>query len=190
MNNSTQSVLSKVAEPQVAYTRTSRGLHWVMTISIIGMLALGWFMTSIEDDPGSDWYFMLHKSIGLLVLLLALSRLSWRFGNQPGLLPEQLPRWQVIASKISHWSLYGTMIAMPIAGLIGSLFSKDGIAFFGLQVPRIWAANHDLAELFFSMHSVIAWAFVGLISLHILAALKHLFINKDGVFQRMWLQEK
>jgi cytochrome b561 len=170
-----------------AYTRTSRTIHWLMTILIIGMLGLGWYMMSIEDDPGSDWYFMVHKSIGILVLLLASARLFWRLGNQPPQLPAQVPSWQIRASKISHWSLYGAMIAMPVAGLTGALLSKGGITLFGLPLPRLMGANHDLSEIFFFAHSVIAWVFVGLISLHVLAALKHLLVNKDGVFQRMWL---
>jgi cytochrome b561 len=172
------------------YTRTSRALHWLMVFFIFGMLGLGWFMMSIEDDPGSDWYFMIHKSIGLIVLLLALVRLLWRLAHTPDPLPEQLPRWQVRASKITQWLLYGLMFAMPLAGLTGALFSKDRVSFFGARVPKILAANHDLSEIFFSMHSVIAWVFVGLISLHFLAGLKHLLINRDGVFQRMWIQSK
>ena len=186
MNNSKENVLKSLQEPKAAYTSTSRGLHWSVAILIFGMLALGWYMTAIEDDPGSAWYFRLHKSIGIVVLLLVLIRLFWRFGHQPGLLPKQLPRWQIIASKISHGLLYGAMIAMPLAGLVGALFSKTGIAFFGFQLPRVFVANHDIAEFFFSTHSVIAWVFVGLISLHVVAALKHLFVNRDGVFQRMW----
>jgi cytochrome b561 len=186
MDNDKLKVSGKMQISQSAYTSTARVFHWLVAILIIGMLPLGWYMMSIEDDPGSDWYFMLHKSIGLLVLAFALLRLLWRFGHQPGSLPEQLPQWQVKASKISHWLLYVLMIAMPVAGLTGALFSKGGVAFFGSQLPRVFAANHDLAELFFSAHSVIAWALVGVISLHVLAALKHLLVDKDGVFQRMW----
>jgi cytochrome b561 len=176
--------------PKFVYTRLSRSLHWLMAILVIGMLALGWFMMSIEKDPGSDWYFMVHKSIGLIVLTLAVLRLLWRFGNEPGRLPKQIPHWQVRAAKISHWLLYGAMIAMPLAGLTGALYSEDSIAFFGFQPPRLLTFNHDLSELFFSVHSVIAWVFAGLISLHVLAALKHLFVDRDGVFQRMWIHGK
>jgi cytochrome b561 len=185
MNNSTANVLKSIQEPKAAYTSTSRGLHWSVAILIFGMFALGWYMTAIEDDAGSDWYFMLHKSIGIVVLLLVVTRLFWRFGNTPPLLPAQLPRWQVAASKVSHWLLYGTMIAMPLAGLLGALLSKDGLVFFGFQLPRMFSINHDLSESLFSAHSTIAWVLVGLITLHVLAALKHLFVNRDGVFQRM-----
>lgn len=189
MNHLTSNNLIQTQKPKAAYTVTARGLHWLMSVLIVGMLALGWYMMSIEDEPGSDWYFSLHKLIGITLLLLVVLRLLWRWANKPGLLPTHIPRWQVIASKVSHYLLYGTMFAMPIAGLLGALFSKDGLAFFGLQLPLV-SSNHDLSELFFSIHSIIAWVFVGLISLHLLAALKHLFINKDAVFQRMWMGKK
>lgn len=186
MNSSITNALKSVQEPKAAYTGISRGLHWSVAVLIFGMFALGWYMTAMEDDPGIDWYFMVHKSIGVVVLLLVLTRLFWRFGNPPAPLPNQLPHWQVTASKISHWLLYGTMIAMPVAGLLGAFLSKDGLVFFGYQLPRVFSASHDLSEFFFSAHSTIAWVLVGLITLHVLATFKHLFIDKDGVFQRMW----
>ena len=82
--------------------------------------------------------------------------------------------------------LYAAMIAMPLLGLTGSAFSKGGIEFFGFAVPRAVAPNHDLAEALLAAHSVVAWALVALLSVDVLAALKHLIVNRDGVFQRMW----
>lgn len=161
-------------------------LHWTLAVLIVVMTGLGWYMLSIEDDPGSAWYFNLHKSIGLTIAGLVLLRLVWRLGHQPAPLPSSLPSWQITASTASHRLLYGAMIAMPVFGLFGSLLSKDGVVFFGIALPRVFDANHDLAEIFFGAHSVTAWILVGLVALHALAALKHLVIDKDGVFQRMW----
>lgn len=143
-------------------------------------------MLSIEDDPGSGWYFDLHKSTGIVIALLVLLRVVWRLRHKPSPLPDSVPGWQATASPISHWLLYVAMIAMPIVGMLGALLGKNGIAFFGLTIPRPVAPNQYLSETFFSAHSVIAWVLVGLISIHILAALKHLIIDKDGVFQKMW----
>ena len=161
-------------------------LHWVLAILVPAMIGLGWYMLSIEENPGSPWYFALHKSVGIVIAILVLSRVAWRLGHRPHPLPATMPDWQVKASRISHWMLYGAMIAMPLCGTIGALFSKDGIAFFGLAVPRLVAPDRAVAEAFFSAHSVIAWVLVGLIAIHVVAAMKHLFINRDGVFQRMW----
>ncbi|CDS50041.1 Cytochrome B561 [Polaromonas sp. CG9_12] len=161
-------------------------LHWTLAVLIIGMVALGWYMTEIEDDPGSAWFFTLHKSIGLVIAGLVLLRLVWRLGHLPEPLPARLPSWQVNASRATHGLLYAAMLAMPTFGIVGSLLSKKGIVFFGLPLPRVFQANHDLAETFFNAHSFTTWILVVLVSLHVLAGLKHLVIDKDGVFQRMW----
>lgn len=169
-----------------AYTPLAVALHWALAVLIIGMTGLGWYMMSIEDDPGSDWFFNLHKSIGIVIVGLVVLRLVWRLLNRPAPLPASMASWEVMASKIGHGLLYAAMVAMPFFGLIGSMLSKRDLLFFGIPLPRVFQDNHDLAETFFDAHSVTAWIFVGLIALHALAGLKHLVVNKDGVFQRMW----
>jgi cytochrome b561 len=161
-------------------------LHWTLALLIIGMIGLGWYMMSIEETPGAGWFFKLHKSIGLIIAALVLLRLVWRLGHKPAPLPVSTAPWQVTASKMGHWLLYGSMIAMPVFGIMGSMLSKKDLLFFGLPLPRVLTANHDLAEIFFNAHSVTTWILVGLVSMHALAAFKHLAIDKDGVFQRMW----
>ena len=168
------------------YSSTAVALHWLIAILLIGMIGVGWYMMSIEDEPGSGKFFTLHKSTGLVVLALVAWRLTWRLGHPPAPLPVSVPAWQERASKASHRLLYAAMIAMPLLGLSGAALSKSGIEFFGLSIPRVAAPNHDLAEAFFTAHSVVAWVLVALIALHVLAALKHLIVDRDGVFQRMW----
>ena len=161
-------------------------LHWVLAFLFFVLIGLGWYMMSIEDEPGSGWYFDLHKSVGTVAAMLILVRAAWRLANTPDALPFNVPLWQAAGSRAIHWLLYVAMVAMPLAGIAGAMLSKSGVNFFGWTIPRLFAPNHDLAEVFFGAHSIIAWAFVGLISIHVLAALKHLVIDKDGVFQRMW----
>jgi cytochrome b561 len=169
-----------------AYAFPAISLHWILAILISGMVGLGWFMMEIEDDPGSDWYFNLHKSIGLLIVLLVVVRVLWRVTNRPAPLPASTPTWEVTASGISHWVLYACMVAMPIQGLVGTMLSDQDLTFFGLVIPRLFAENGDLSEIFFEAHSITAWVLVGMVGLHALAAIKHLVMDKDGVFQRMW----
>ncbi len=169
-----------------AYAPLAVLLHWTLAVLIIGMIGLGWYMMAIEDDPGSAWYFNLHKSIGLLITGLVLLRLLWRLGHAPAPLPASLPSWQITSSKAIHGLLYAAMMAMPFFGIAGAMLSKKDFLFFGLALPRVFEANHDLAEIFFEAHSFTAWILVGLIAVHALAGLKHLVIDKDGVFQRMW----
>jgi cytochrome b561 len=168
------------------YDLVAVSFHWVLAVLIPGMIALGWYMMSIEKQPGSPWYFNLHKSIGLVIIALVLLRLLWRLTHKPPTLPSTVPGWQATAARWVQWLLYAAMIVMPLVGLTGALFSKGGIKFFGSAIPRLVAPDHGISETFFTAHSFIAWVLVVLISLHVLGGLKHLLIDKDGVFQRMW----
>ena len=161
-------------------------LHWILAILITGMVCLGWYMMSAEHDPGSRWYFDLHKSFGLLVFALVLLRILWRFMHKPAKLPANLPKWQVVASSITQWLLYVCMFLLPITGFLGSSYSKSGVALFGLRLPGWFVPNHDMAEQFFSIHSVLVWVLVAAVALHAAAGLKHLIFDRNGVFQRMW----
>lgn len=168
------------------YDITSRILHWVLAILLISLIVLGLYMTSIEDAPGSSWYFNLHKSLGLVAATLILMRIFWRLAHKPVPLPETVANWQVKISHLIHFMLYICMILMPLTGYLGASYSKDGVAFFGWQLPQWMNANHDVAEQFFEIHETIAWILIALILLHVMAAFQHLFFKKDGVFHRMW----
>ena len=161
-------------------------LHWALAVLIASLVAVGLYMMSIEDDPGSDWYFNIHKSFGIVVFVLVLLRIVWRATHRPAPLPTSLPKWQVRLSHATQWALYGCMFLMPILGFLGASYSKSGVAFFGWQLSTWVAPNHDTSEMFFSLHIALAWVLVSLVALHAAGGLKHLLIDKDGVFQRMW----
>lgn len=162
-------------------------LQWVLALLIAGMVGLGWYMMAVEDEPGADKYFNLHKSVGILIFGLVLIRAVWRIGHKPAELPASLPKWEVVAASLVQWLLYGCMIVLPITGFIGALYSKSGVTFFGAHFPTGVLPNHDTAEQFFEIHETLAWTLVVLVTIHTVAGLKHLFINRDKVFQRMWL---
>lgn len=167
------------------YSRVAIFLHWTSAVLIAVLIGLGWYMLSIEGQPGSAWYFDLHKSLGITFALLVGLRVAWRMRHAPGSLPATLRAWQARAAKLSHAALYILMILLPITGYLGALFGGSGVAFFDVATPG-WAARNDtLKEQFLAVHSALAWTLVVLIGLHIVAALKHLLIDKDGVFQRI-----
>lgn len=161
-------------------------LHWTLALLIPIQIGLGWYMLSIEKQPGSAWYFALHISLGLTAALLIGLRFAWRLGHGAAPLPETVATWQRKVVRGSHALLYLAMIVMPLTGYLGASFSGDAIGYFGISLPN-WARGNDLLkEQFFAVHSFVAWLLVVLIGIHVLGALKHLVIDKDGVFWRMW----
>jgi len=168
------------------YDTIARGFHWLIALLIFGLIGLGWYMTSIGDKPYSGWYFDLHKSFGVIVGILICLRILWRLTHTPAPLPASVPRWQALASKTIHGLLYACMIIMPMSGFLGSSLGKYGVVFFGITLPNWLKQNLSVSKQLFEVHRLVVWILVGLLVLHILAAIKHLLINKDSVFQRMW----
>lgn len=161
-------------------------LHWAIAAFIVVLTGLGWYMMSVEKQPGSGWLFDLHKSLGLTVFALIIVRILWRATHRPEGLPDSVPAWQATLSTAIHWALYVCMIVMPLTGFLGASHQKQGPKFFGLKLPAWTTPNRDLAEQFFTIHSITVWVLVTLVALHTLAGLKHLLIDRNRVFHRMW----
>jgi len=166
----------------------SKLFHWVLAALIIGMLIIGSQLENIEDTQLKFQLFQQHKSIGFTIMALAILRLGWRFANPVPPLPASLPTWQRLSSHASHLALYGLMILQPLVGWV--MVSASGFAiptkYFGLFViPDIAPDNQALYEAMKTTHGILAWAFALILLVHVGAALKHHFIDKDTVLSRM-----
>ncbi len=180
---------------KLRYDRVAVTLHWVIAISILLMIPLGFFM---EDLPISIRFdaFAFHKSLGLTVLALSIFRFIWRLMNPPPALPTTMKPIEKFAANVAHWVLYFLIVAMPLSGwLMVSASRKYPTIFFWLgEVPFIpMPAGIDVkaaGELFHESHELLAFGAIALITLHLFAALKHHFIEKDTTLTRMlplWL---
>src|ERR1700749_675830 len=94
----------------------SRGFHWVLGIAIIGMIAYGWWMNHFPARPDKYFYRSIHADIGYVILLLTVIRLIWRGVNPTPALPDDIPPWHLVVSRISHWALYLVTIAVTMLG--------------------------------------------------------------------------
>ncbi|HEY4211014.1 MAG TPA: cytochrome b [Steroidobacteraceae bacterium] len=168
------------------YTRVAIALHWLIALLLVGQIAFGWFLETVPRGvPLRSFYVNLHKSTGLTLALLIFARLAWRVVNRPPQLPLLMPAWERRAAHWSHVALYVCMIGMPLSGYIASNFSQYGVKFFNVLVLRPWGTNDPhIYSIFNTTHVVLSYAFVALIALHILAAVRHA-ARKDGVFARM-----
>ena len=169
------------------YTTTSIVFHWIIAILTLTMIGLGLYMTEVpKGSPDRAFYFNLHKSIGVTTALLVLARLWWRAKNPPPPLPTSMPGWEIKAAKMSHALLYMCLIVMPLSGFSATQFTKYGVIFFGLfKIPPMGSENKVIYDFLQGIHGVTAALLIALVVIHVLAAFKHLLINRDRVFQRM-----
>ncbi|MBY0466901.1 MAG: cytochrome b [Burkholderiales bacterium] len=187
MNNFNEALVPAPKTPW-RYSTFSIGVHWAAVVLLPVAATLGWYMVSIEDDPGADWYFAQHKSWGLVFALLLVVRLVWRLLNRPEPLPLVMPKWQQWLASGTQVLLYALMVLVPLTGYLGASHTEPGVQLFGTSLP-VWAVpSHDTAEWLFEIHEAMIWALGTLVAVHVAGALKHLLIDKDGVFLRMWIQ--
>lgn len=172
--------------PPQRYSWQAMALHWAIALLIIGMLWLGFSLEDIpRNTPARAFYVNLHKSFGILTLVLVLIRFGWRATHKPPPLPSHMPRWESAAAIWSHRLLYACMLLQPLSGYLGSSFNRFGIKFFGIPLPNWGWEDKALRTIFNEIHGVVAVLLLVLIAVHVLAALKHLFLDRDQVFQRM-----
>ena len=168
------------------YTITAISLHWLMALVFLGLLGLGFYMTDLPFSPTKLQVYSWHKWAGVSVFLLALLRLAWRLIHSPPALPQSMSQQARLLAILGHWVLYFFMFAIPLSGwLMSSAMGFQTVWFGVLPLPDIIDKNKALAGFFSTAHLYLNIAFIVTIGGHVLAALKHQFIDKDNLFARM-----
>jgi cytochrome b561 len=169
------------------YDKVAIALHWLVAIGVFVMIGLGWYMVDIpKGTPARALFYNTHKSIGVTLAIIILIRVFWRWQHPAPPLPPGTASWVVNAARLSHSLLYALLVFMPVVGFIASNFTKYGVTYFGLfKIGPFFAENKTMYDLFNGFHHAAAAVLVAVIAIHIAAALKHLVIDKDGVFHRM-----
>ena len=193
------------------YTNIAIALHWLIGIAILFMFILGWFMTELpretpkttsfdifnlglvtwevaKEQSQRTFYFHLHKSIGLTILMLVVIRIYWRFTNRPPAFLSSMKPWEKKLATATHHSLYLLMILIPLAGIIMSAASKYGVKWFGIKVIPGFN-DKGVRDLFEQFHEIFGLLLLSLLIFHILGAVKHSIVEKDGTLRRMWFSK-
>jgi cytochrome b561 len=169
------------------YTTTAIVFHWLIAVLIVGAFTLGLVMTDIPGfTPAKLRYYSWHKWAGVTVLLLAALRLLWRLTHRPPALADTMPAWQRGAAHGLHHLLYLLMFAAPLSGYLYSLAAGVPVVYFGLfKLPVFIAKDAALAAVLKGVHYWLVMSMAALVGLHVLAALKHAIVDRDGTLRRM-----
>jgi cytochrome b561 len=180
---------SAAAKPS-GYTATAKLLHWVLALALGGIFCVGLYMTDLPFSPQRLKLYNWHKWAGITILALSVLRLLWRFTHRPPALPthiaRDMPAWQHWAHEGTHYALYALFFIVPLVGWAYSSAMGFPIMLFGtIPLPDLLAVDKELAEVIKPLHGLAAWALCGLVVMHVAAALKHQFIDRDGLIGRM-----
>ncbi|MGK2953617.1 MAG: cytochrome b [Thiobacillus sp.] len=168
------------------YSTPAIVLHWLMALLIFTSFPLGIYMVELPLSPDKLKFYSYHKWIGVTVVMLVAIRLSWRLTHTPPQLPASIPTWQRRASAIVHGLLYLLMIAIPLSGWLMSSAKGFPTVWFGvLQLPDLVDKNRELGDLLAGVHKALNFTLLALVILHVGAALKHHYIERQPFLQRM-----
>jgi cytochrome b561 len=169
------------------YTSTAIALHWLIAALIIIGFSLGWIVSHMHGfSPEKLRYISWHKWIGVTVFALALVRVVWRLTHRPPPLPASVPSWQRVISHLVHGLLYVLMIAIPLSGYLYSSAAGYPVVYLNMiSLPTLIHPDPNLKHVLKQVHVILNYSLLAVFSLHILGALKHTIIDRDGVWKRM-----
>ena len=170
-----------------SYTSTAIALHWLIALLIVCGFALGWVMTDIPGfTPTKLKYVSWHKWIGVTVFALVIIRILWRATHTVPPMPSHMRAWQRGVAHLTHFLLYVLMVAVPVSGYLYSSAANVPVVYLGLvPLPRLIAPDPHLKEVLKSVHITLNYTLLALVLLHVVAALKHQWLDRDGLLSRM-----
>jgi cytochrome b561 len=186
---------SEARAPRSTYSSVAMTLHWLIAILMLTNIGLAWYFGTLKG-PAEVAPLALHKSIGITVLLLTLARIGWRLAFPPPPLPAHMAAWERAAAKTTHLIFYVLMLAMPLSGwamvsasplirvhptVLYGYIPWPAVPYPGLDSDQL----HAIRKLAGRTHATLAWVAYATIALHVAAALKHQFWDRDDVLARM-----
>jgi cytochrome b561 len=187
--------LSSVPARRSTYSSVAIGLHWLIALAMLTNIGLAWYFGMLKG-PAAIAPVQLHKSIGITVLILTLIRIGWRLVNTPPPFPDTMRAWEKWAARANHVLFYLLMLGMPLSGWAmvsaSPLIKVHPTVLYGLVpwptfpfLPTDPDQLHDARKFFGATHERLAWLAYATIALHVGAALKHQFLDRDDVVARM-----
>lgn len=176
------------------YALSQRLLHWLIALMVLGVLAVGMIFAILEFDGtlatfGKDTtnaLYKYHKTFGVIILAAMIVRIAVKLACGKPDYAVPLTRFEHVASNAVHGLLYLLLILQPVVGWLATGASGYPVEFFGWTLPPILGKDKETGEFLYGLHGVFGWMLLILVGLHIAAALKHTFVNRDGLLWRMF----
>ncbi|MBY0572684.1 MAG: cytochrome b [Undibacterium sp.] len=178
-------------EGQKKFSPITIGLHWIVGLTMITLFFIGVYMAENEVYSLYPW----HKSFGVLIVPFVLARVIWRIKSGWPTPVGQYSKIEQILAKLTHWVLISASVLMPVTGFMFSGASGHGVAVFGWTIApenpdpnklgEVIPFNPLVANVGHEMHEILGWIFIAAVALHVVGALKHHVMDKDGTLQRM-----
>ncbi len=170
----------------VRYTTVAQLLHWLIAALIVTQFALAWTADDLPLGMHKLALLARHKSFGMTILILAIVRLAWRLAHPPPALPAGMTGVERVLARVTHVAFYVLLFAMPITGWLMSSAKNYSVSWFGLFTwPDLISQNEAAFDFLKATHDYLSNALFAVAIMHVLAALKHHFWNKDDVLLRM-----
>lgn len=168
------------------YSAVAMAFHWLLAFMVIASFTFGLYMVDLPFSPARLKQYNWHKWAGITILALSAARLLWRLTHRPPALNIAMPAWQKRASQAVHLLLYGLFFAAPLAGWAYSSAAGFPVVYLGLvPLPDLVGRNLELAGVLKLVHRTLVYSLAALACLHMLAALKHQFFDRDGLLDRI-----
>jgi cytochrome b561 len=168
------------------YDAVAQTFHWLIAALIVVQFALAWTADDLPLGLHKLALLARHKSFGMTVLTLAVLRLLWRWSHRPPALPKAMTPIEVKLAHATHLAFYVLLFAMPLSGWLMSSAKNYSVSWFGVFTwPNLIGKNEAAFSALRETHEFLSWALLAMAILHVLAALKHHFWNKDDVLLRM-----
>jgi len=169
------------------HDRAAIGLHWITAFAVLGLLGVGLWMTGLPLGLLKLKVYAWHKWIGMVVLVLTAGRLLWRYRHPPPPLPDTLRKWERRLAPLTHWTLFGLLLAMPVSGCLMNSAAGVGLYWFGyIPIPDLVPRDPDLFATLRTAHRILSRLLIAAVALHVGAVIHHDVLRRDGIFRRMW----
>ena len=174
------------ASPSPRYSNVAIAFHWLLAIAIVTSFGVGLYMSDLAMSPTRLKLFNWHKWAGMTIFALSALRLLWRLSHRPPA-DVPMPAWQQRTAHAIHIAMYVLFFGVPLAGWAYSSAAGFPVVVYGMiPLPDFVPVDKGLAEGLKTLHHWLAYGLAIVVIGHIGAALKHQFVDRDGLLLRMW----